>query len=99
MPTRIGTHTDTEVVQSIEDPPPQPPEGYRIYGEQAPRDINLDPGDQSLILTGKRTRKPASNQNDLFSLYVQADTIPDYLLTFNAAITKPPSTTRVPRIY
>ncbi|KAI0997602.1 hypothetical protein K3495_g10584 [Podosphaera aphanis] len=38
----------------------QAPEGYRAYGEPAPKEINLNPFDTSLIVTGKRNRKPPS---------------------------------------
>ena len=79
------------------------PEGYRQRGDRAPRDINLDPNDPSLIVTGKRNRK----QKDLNHFAIQSyaarlgpELLVDYLQAFSTEIPSiPTGVDEVPRIH
>jgi hypothetical protein len=45
------------------------PRGYCQQGEKAPQDVNLDPTDTNLIVSGKRNRKPRDLNNFAVQLY------------------------------
>ena len=76
------------------------PEGYRAYGDLAPRDINLEL-DDSNIITGKRMRK--ARNLDVFTVHVQATDkapfIADYLWAFAAETVKSQDTPGLPRVH
>ncbi|KAK1914257.1 hypothetical protein P3342_007503 [Pyrenophora teres f. teres] len=68
--------------------PIEPPEGYRRQGDRAPHDVNLDPDDPNLIVTGKRQRK----KRDLNTFAVVAtlqqghEPLVDYLRAFSTEL-------------
>lgn len=77
--------------------------GYRTYGEVAPKQINLNPYDTSLIVTGKRNRRQAPNRN-VFAIYfhvISLGTKPltTYLYTFKAEISKHNVVDNIPQLH
>jgi hypothetical protein len=81
----------------------QVPEGYRRRGERAPQDVNLDPNDTSLIISGRRNRKLRDlNIFAIQSYAARLGTKPlvDYLRAFSAQIPSiPAGIEEVPRIH
>jgi hypothetical protein len=79
------------------------PKGYRQRGERAPQDVNLDPTDTSLIISGKRSQK----QKDLNNFAIQSyatrlgpEPLMDYLLAFSTEIhSVPAAVDGIPRIH
>jgi hypothetical protein len=86
-----------------EDSTTMVPEGYRRRGERALQDINLNPTDTSLIISGKRNRKPKDLNN--FSILSYAarlgpEPLVDYLRAFSTQIPSiPAGIDEVPRIH
>ena len=77
------------------------PEGYRAYGEVAPRNINLD-FDTSNIVTSKRRRVP--RDPDVFAVNFQtamleSTRVSEYLYAFSSEISRPLSGLEPPRIH
>jgi hypothetical protein len=81
----------------------QVPEGYRRRGERAPQDVNLDPNDTSLIISGRRNRK--LRDLNIFAIQSYAarlgtEPLVDYLRAFSAQIPSiPAGIEEVPRIH
>ena len=109
-----GETTDDALEHQQQLPTPAPseedttrmvPEGYRQRGEKAPQDVNLDPTDTSLIVSGKRTRKPRDLNNFAVQVYAARlgpKPLDDYLRAFSTEIlTKRASASadEVPRIH
>ncbi|KAI0991462.1 hypothetical protein K3495_g16725, partial [Podosphaera aphanis] len=102
----IPTPRDTRplpIEQNIALEPQRVPEGYRAYGEPAPRGINLNPHDTSLIITGKRNRKQAPNPN-VFAIQTHVITlgksaVSTYLQTFAAETSKQNLSADIPKIH
>ena len=82
---------------------PTVPMGYRQRGEKAPHDVNLDPNDTSLILTGKRNRRQKDLNNFAIHAYAARlgpELLVDYLRAFSTEIPSIPTRLdEVPRIY
>ncbi|KAK1918636.1 hypothetical protein P3342_001685 [Pyrenophora teres f. teres] len=68
--------------------PIEPPEGYRRQGDRAPHDVNLDPDDPNLIVTGKRQRKKRDLNTFTVVATLQQGTEPlvDYLRAFSTEL-------------
>jgi hypothetical protein len=65
------------------------PRGYRQQGEKAPQDVNLDPTDTNLIISGKRNRKPRNLNNFAIQSYAArlgSEPLVDYLRAFSTQI-------------
>jgi hypothetical protein len=79
------------------------PEGYRQRGDKAPQDVNLDPTDTNLIVSGKRNRKPRDLNNFAVQSYAARlgpEPLVDYLRAFLAEITLiPAAIDEIPRIH
>ena len=81
------------------------PRGYRQQGEKAPKDVNLDPTDTNLIVSGKRNRKPRDLNNFAVQLYTAKlgpEPLVDYLRAFSTEILADRASARadeVPRIH
>ncbi|KAI0991073.1 hypothetical protein K3495_g17114, partial [Podosphaera aphanis] len=78
-------------------------EKYRAYDEPAPQQINLNPHDTSLIITGKRNRRQAPNRN-VFAIQTHvmalgALSLSTYLNTFVAETSKYELVNDVPNIH
>ncbi|KAI0997251.1 hypothetical protein K3495_g10934 [Podosphaera aphanis] len=76
---------------------------YRAYDEPAPQRIHLNPHDTSLIITGKRNRRQASNRN-VFTIQTHvmalgALSLSTYLNTFAAETSKYEVVNDVPNIH
>ena len=79
------------------------PEDHRTVRKPAPHEINLNPYDKNLIITGKRNRKPACNPN-IFAISIHARTLEkahqsDYLSSFANEISKIDHSDETPRIH
>ncbi|KAK1912620.1 hypothetical protein P3342_004556 [Pyrenophora teres f. teres] len=68
--------------------PIETPEGYRRQGDRAPHDVNLDPDDPNLIVTGKRQRKKRDLNTFTVVATLQQGTEPlvDYLRAFSTEL-------------
>lgn len=79
------------------------PKGYRLQGEKAPQDVNLDPTDTNLIVSGKRNRKPRDLNNFAVQVYAARlgpEPLVDYLRAFSTEIHSVSTTVdKVPRIH
>ncbi|KAI1007819.1 hypothetical protein K3495_g421 [Podosphaera aphanis] len=79
------------------------PDGIRAYGEPAPQNINLNPHDTSLIVTGKRNRKQAPNPNvfaiQTHDMTLGRSSVLTYLQTFAAETPKQEFNSEVPKIH
>jgi hypothetical protein len=65
------------------------PRGYCQQGEKAPQDINLDPTNTNLIVSGKRNQKPRDLNNFAIQLYTAKlgpEPLLDYLRAFSTEI-------------
>jgi hypothetical protein len=64
-------------------------DGYRRRGERAPQDVNLNPNDTSLIISGRRNRKLRDLNNFAIQSYAERlgpEPLVDYLRAFSAQI-------------
>jgi hypothetical protein len=79
------------------------PDGYRRRGERASQDVNLNPTDTGLIISGKRNRKPRDLDNFAIQSYaVRLGPKPliNYLRAFLTQIPSiPAGIDEVPRIH
>jgi hypothetical protein len=78
------------------------PKGYRQQGERAPQDVNLNPRDTSLIISGKRNRKQKDLNNFAIQSYavrLGSEPLVDYLRAFSTEIYSIPTTDGIPRIH
>ena len=81
------------------------PKGYRQRGEKAPQDVNLDPTDTSLIVSGKRNRKLRDLNNFAVQVYAARlgpEPLFHYLRAFSTEIISDRAFARadaVPRIH
>ncbi|KAG9375700.1 hypothetical protein A1F94_013756 [Pyrenophora tritici-repentis] len=81
------------------------PKGYRLRGEKAPQDVNLNPIDTNLIVSGKRSRKLRDLNNFAVQVYAERlgpEPLVDYLRAFSTEILcdrASASADKVPRIH
>lgn len=81
------------------------PEGYRRRGEKAPQDVNLDPTDTNLIISGKRKRRPKDLNNFAVQIYATKlgpEPLFNYLRAFSTELLSDRASARadeVPRIH
>jgi hypothetical protein len=79
------------------------PKGYRQQGQKAPQDINLDPTDTNLIVSGKRNRKPKDLNNfsiQSYAVKLGSKSLVDYLQAFSTKIHSiPTGVDGIPRIH
>ncbi|KAI1515853.1 Pol protein [Pyrenophora tritici-repentis] len=81
------------------------PKGYRLRGEKAPQDVNLNPTDTNLIISGKRSRKLRDLNNFAVQVYAERlgpEPLVDYLRAFSTEILcdrASASADKVPRIH
>ena len=80
-----------------------PPPGYQKKGTTATKDINLDPNNTNLIITGKRTQKPLPDKNvyaiHAHVLVTQGADLSQYLSAFATEASKPAPVENIPRIH
>ena len=83
----------------LESPPP----GYQKKGNKAIKNINLNPNNTSLIITGKRTQKPLPDKNvyaiHAHALITQGADMSQYLSAFATEASKPAPVENIPCIY
>jgi hypothetical protein len=79
------------------------PKGYRQRGEKAPQDVNLDPSDTSLIISGKRNRKQKDLNNfsiQSYAVRLGSESLINYLQAFSTEIHSISTTVDgIPRIH
>jgi hypothetical protein len=100
---QLPTPGPSEETPGSEESTRMVPEGYRQRGERAPQDVNLDPTDRNLIVSGKRNRKPRDLNNFAVQFYAAklgSEPLVDYLRAFSTEIASiPAAVDGIPRIH
>jgi hypothetical protein len=81
--------SDDPTAGPSKDPTPMIPDGYRQRGERVPQDVNLNPNDTSLIISGRHNRKPRDLNHFAIQSYAEKlgpEPLVDYLRAFSAQI-------------
>lgn len=114
--SQVGGEMTDDALESTQQQLPTPgpseddstqmvPEGYRQRGERAPQDVNLDPTDTSLIVSGKRNRKLRDLNNfgvQVYAARLGPEPLVDYLRAFSTELLSDrasASADEVPRIH